>query len=231
MIAGGLVTLVAIAKALKMGKLIKNAIGKYIKKKGDFSNAEKRKAYMSYVAAQEKEQKAKQIATQKQNIKNEQLRQKVNTRLAGNNPNRNPVARFGFGELAPTPQVNVGAKIGEFKQQQAQNKAKGVGLPFANPQAREQLAKQQIASQRAQQQAVRKQQAGFERLENKKRKPKLGFDSPNTLKKPQPLNVGQKLGQYQKQQAKQNKAISKGLSNPVNKPSTEDKIKNIMGVN
>lgn len=219
MVALDLVTLIAIAKALKMGKITKSAIGKYIKKKGDFSDAEKRKAYMNSMASQEKEQKAKQIAAQKQNIKNEQLRQKVNTRLAGSNPNRNPVARFGFGELAPTPQVNVGANIDKFNKQQKINKAKGVGLPLSSPEARQNVAKQQQS-----------RQTGLNKLQNKPRNPNLGFNSPNTLKK-QPLNVGQKLGQYQKQQAKQNKAISKGLSNPVNKPSVEDKIKNIMGVN
>lgn len=154
---------------------------------------------------------------QKELVKNEQFKQKLNTRLAGDNSNRNPVAKFGFGELAPTPQVNVGANINKFNRQQQINKAKGTGLPLASPEARQNVARQQQL-----------RQSGLNKLQNKPRNPNLGFNSPNTLQKPQPLNVGAKMGQYK---TKQNSAISKGLSNPVNKPNAEDKIKNIMGVN
>ena len=153
---------------------------------------------------------------QKQELANAQFKQKLNTRLAGDNPNRNPVARFGFGELAPTPQVNVGANINKFNQQQRLNKAQGAGLPLATPEARQMVAKQQ-----------QMKQTGFNKLQNKPRNPNLGFNKPTELKKPQPFNAGAKVQSFKKQQ---NKAISKGLSNPVNKPTYEDKVKNIMGV-
>lgn len=164
---------------------------------------------------QQKKQQKQLLAKQKKLAKYEKNRQKLNAKI--NKNKNNPLPQPEPMQFRKSPTVDVGAKVNDFKQRMATELKQGAGLPFSDPNMRKQVAKQQQVKQ-----------AKFNKLANKTRKPKLGFNNPNTLKRPKPFNAGQKVQTFQN---KQNKEIAKGLSNPVNKPSYEDKIKKIMGVN
>ena len=84
----------------------------------------------------------------------------------------------------------------------------------------------QLAEQKAKQQQLAKTNSFRKKINTKLNAPNKPSPIPVSKLSPAPkVNVG---GQLQDFKAKQNKAISKGLSNPVN---METKIKNIMGVN
>lgn len=123
--------------------------------------------------------------------------------------------------------IAIPQKIEARKKLALQNQQNAEQLAFKKKQDALRL-KEAMKNEKLRQKEFEKNERFKQKLQNKPRNPNLGFNSPNTLQKQQPLNVGAKIGQYK---AKQNSAISKGLSNPVNKPNVEDKIKNIMGVN
>lgn len=89
----------------------------------------------------------------------------------------------------------------------------------ARAEQKQAMEKKKVANAFAKQQ--KQQQSQINKVNKNAQKVNLSFNKPTTPK----MNVGNQLNTFKK---KQNQAIGKGLSNPVN---YEQKIKNIMGVN
>lgn len=140
----------------------------------------------------------------------------------------NPLALFlgidGGAKIAK----NLSKNVQRFLQKALNSKKKGVpGKEMQNPAGKSQVYWQKQKQKLDAMNQERQKMSNFAQKETNKfsKKPVLPVSPMPSVNKPQPLNVGGQLNTFKK---KQNKAIAKGLKNPIN---YEQKIKNIMGVN